>query len=201
MGMLFSGGCGHCWDSPCTCEPDAPWRAELAAKKEREKAEWDAMSNAERRASFSRSIPVSDADLRDDAWERNADLLTTIARDAAVAMDDGVRRLLLSSAAPVPLIDAEGAVPAPAEDEKPIEVSGGEVKVDVGVQEFVSAVTTGGATTEADLGKADVSTAAVGVDAAGGLAGDDAGEQHGVEQVVPGLEADKVGDDGSAPSA
>jgi hypothetical protein len=101
--------------------------------------------------------------------------------------------ILSGMAVLVPAIDAEGAVPGPAQQEQPVEVSGGEVKVDVGVQEVETAVSTGGATSQADLAEAEVSPAAVGVDAAGGLASDDAGEQHGVEQVVPGLDADKVG--------
>ena len=90
-------------------------------------------------------------------------------------------------------VDAEGAVPAPAQEEKPIEVSGSQVQVYSGVEQVEAPVASGSVASEADLAEADVSTAGVGVDAAGGLAGDDTGEQHGVEQVVPGLKADQVG--------
>ena len=86
----------------------------------------------------------------------------------------------LPEAEPVTTVDAEGAVPGAAEEEKPVEVSGSQVQVYSGVEKLSATFATGGATAETDLAEPDISVPTVGPPAAGGLAGDDAGEQHGV---------------------
>ena len=53
---MFS--CGHCWDSPCTCDEDAPWREEERIEKARQQAAFDAMSITERLSSWSRTVMV-----------------------------------------------------------------------------------------------------------------------------------------------
>ena len=53
---MFS--CGHCWDSPCTCDEDAPWREEERIEKARQQAAFDAMSITERLSSWSRTVTV-----------------------------------------------------------------------------------------------------------------------------------------------
>jgi len=142
-------------------------------------------------------------------WDM-AKLPMKLAREYALmgAWPDGVSldevEVMLSGlpeAVPVATVDAEGAVPAPAQEEKPIEVSGSQVQVYSGVEQVEAPVASGSAAAETNLSESEVSMTAVGIDAAGGLASDDAGEQHGVEQVVPGLEADKVGDVEPTPAA
>ena len=79
--MLFSGSCAHCLDSPCTCGPEAPWREEERARLAKQKAEYEALTPAQKVASWSRQITVEISPV--DADERSkklANILTSAMR-------------------------------------------------------------------------------------------------------------------------